>query len=227
MIFITEVNPKNARYKLTEAELDLAGYDLWYNMREGRGVLIYTQKSLHAEPVQNDSEFHEAIVISVKLRDGDRLLAGCVYRSPSSSKDDNAELNKLLNVCLKNYSHLLFTGDFNYGDINWLNWTTPQQDIEADEYKFLETCKDNFLYQHVSEPTRGRLNNQPTLLDLVLTNEEDMVEEVEHLSPLGESDHCILSFRFRCYTMAAKTTRNKYLYDKADYEKLREKLNLD
>ncbi len=228
IICVTEVNPKNARYKLTEPELSLEGYDSWCVLETGRGVIIYTKKVLNAELVSLNSIIKDAVFISVKLKDSDKLLIGCIYRSPSSSADENKQLNEMLTeACSLNYSHLLITGDLNYGKINWINWTTPGDNREAEDHKFLETCRDNYLYQHVQEPTRGRRNNEPSLLDLILTNEENMIENIKYKSPLGASDHIVLSFNFKCYALKKKTTRIRYQYDKADYEKMRQLLDID
>jgi len=42
-------------------------------------------------------------------------------------------------------------------------------------------------------PTRQRGTDTAHILDLVLTS-ENFVTEIEHLSPLGMSDHCVLQF---------------------------------
>ena len=61
------------------------------------------------------------------------------------------------------------------------------------------------------------------MLDLVFTNEADMIDEVSHSSPLGNSDHQILLFDFFCYVDWSKPTE-KYSYGKGDYDGAREKL---
>ena len=37
--------------------------------------------------------------------------------------------------------------------------------------------------------------NEPHILDLVLTNDE-IIDDIEYLSPLGKSDHAVLFFNF-------------------------------
>ena len=65
-------------------------------------------------------------------------------------------------------------GDFNLKEINWENFcTTTNEDHPAT--KFLETVRDNYLFQHVRFPTRHREGQTQSLLDLILTNEEGMV----------------------------------------------------
>ena len=54
------------------------------------------------------------------------------------------------------------------------------------------------MHQHVKEPTRGRGTNNPYLLDLVMTNEEGMIDFINHEAPLGKSDHSLLNTKFKC-----------------------------
>ena len=43
------------------------------------------------------------------------------------------------------------------------------------------------------------MSQEQSKLDLIITNEEGMIEDMEYLSPLGKSDHMILMFNFRTY----------------------------
>ena len=76
-----------------------------------------------------------------------------------------------------NPSHTLIMGDFNLGEINWRinNSHTNESDIAS---QFLECIRDCFLYQHVKENTRYGAGSEPSLLDLLLTNEENMKNSV-------------------------------------------------
>ena len=58
---------------------------------------------------------------------------------------------------------------------------------------------DSFFHQHVTIPTHSRYNQDPSILDLILTNEEGMASSFSHMCPLGKSDHSILTFNFHCY----------------------------
>jgi len=77
-------------------------------------------------------------------------------------------------------------GDFNHPDISWEDHTARQ----AQSRRFLQSIDDNFLMQVVEEPTR-----KGTLLDLLLTNKEGLVEDVKTGGRLGCSDHEIVEFR--------------------------------
>ena len=65
--------------------------------------------------------------------------------------------------------------------------------------QFLECIKDCFLFQHVREPLRYRSQNVPSILDLILTNEENMVSKLQYKPGLGKSDHLVLEFTYNCY----------------------------
>ena len=113
-------------------------------------------------------------------------------------------------------------GGFNYKHINWETWSTSKSK-DSEEEKFLEALKDSFLFQHVTQPTRHRGSDEPSILDLVLTNEEMQISNIEYESPLGKSDHSSLIFDFHCYTETKKLTES-YNYNKADFDAMRSDL---
>ena len=77
-------------------------------------------------------------------------------------------------------------GDFNFPEINWVN-NEVSTNINSDQYKFYECIQDNFLFssQHICSLTRFRCCQNSNLLDLVFTNEEDIITD----TPVGKSDH--------------------------------------
>ena len=233
IIAICEVKPKNWKNERLIQDYAIQGYSEPHQTnalnRVGRGIIILTHESIKdlVVDVQIASEFQEACMIEIKLKGNDVLLFGCLYRSPTStpsSGKNNAELNRLLKetVTNKKYTHICIVGDFNYKDINWENWSTPHDDIKEDE-KFLEALRDTFLFQHVDEPTRARGTDEPSLIDLILTNEEEQVSNITYLAPLGRSDHSVLSFTFDCY-FEPEAAAERYNYHKADYEGMKRHL---
>jgi len=60
---------------------------------------------------------------------------------------------------------------------------------------FLSCLRNNFLIQHVTEPTCFRASDEPNrpTLDLILSDEH-FISNLEYLSPVGKSDHVVLSF---------------------------------
>ncbi|CAC5393388.1 unnamed protein product [Mytilus coruscus] len=69
-------------------------------------------------------------------------------------------------------------GDFNYPDIDWENWNTKGERSNNNENRFLESLQDNFLCQHTTKQIRWRGADTPHTLDLVITNEEEMISMI-------------------------------------------------
>ena len=73
----------------------------------------------------------------------------------------------------------------------------------------------------------GRASNKPSLIDLVLTNEEGMVSDTEIFRPLGKGDHSCITFWFNCYLETQNKSFEKFLYDKGNYDAIKQDLNID
>ena len=231
IVAISEVKPKNYSKSRTLQDYDIPGYTLHpVNLENeiGRGIAVFTHESINKSviQIQLQSTFVEACLLEIRLRGGDILLFGCVYRSPtasSNSEQNNENLNKLLKtIATKDYSHRCIVGDFNYRDINWNNWTTPHGP-QSKESMFIETVRDCYLHQHINESTRIRGNDDPSTLDLVFTDEETQIAEISHKAPLGKSDHSVITLKFQCYLDYSKP-KKKYLHHKADWKGMEEDL---
>ena len=231
IVAVSEVKPKHSNDR-DLLDFEIPGYSLHpVNIDEttGRGIVVYTHKSLEKSTVQIKPEilFEEACLLEIKLRGGDTMIFGCLYRSPTyteKSEDNNIKLNNLLKlVTRKNYSHVCILGDLNYRDINWATHTTNHSE-ESKEAKFIEmTVRDCFLHQHVEKHTRRRGNDEPSLIDLILTDEAMQVSSITHHAPLGKSDHDVISFKFHCYLDFAKP-KQVYSYNKARFEEMKNAL---
>ena len=148
--------------------------------------LSFTRTNVEA---QTENQHREIIACEIKLSGGDKLLAVSVYRSPNSTCDNNTEINSALKkLSGMGHSHVICMGDFNYPQIDWDSYLTTGT-IEDASFLFIECVHGCYWEQHVKEPTRGRGTDKTSLLDLVLTNEEGMVQELDIEAPLGASDH--------------------------------------
>ena len=147
-----------------------------------RGTIIYVKTELNVSLLETEKEFEEFIAINVKNFDnaGQDLMFVNMYRKPCSLSENNDKLNVLINYVASICSNqkLLIVGDFNYPHINW-------QDFSAEnevEEKFIEVLQDNFMLQNVDFPTRARGQDNPHVLDLVLTN-DDFINDIDMLAP--------------------------------------------
>ncbi len=109
-------------------------------------------------------------------------------------------------------------GDFNFPGIYWEDQSSVGS---KQEQNFLESFRDWFLWQHCTQPTRFRAQQNENILDLVMTNEQGMVDKIQYNEPIGKSDHLVLNWEYRCYTLRGGTEQMKYLYSKADYSGMR------
>jgi len=96
--------------------------------------------------------------------------------------------------------------------------------MNSDE-KLIDVLQKNGLHQHITILTRQRGDDKPHVLDLVITS-GDIVSTLEYWSPLGKSDHWIISFE--CQVDVPKVTRSsRFNYQKGEFDELRAFLNRD
>ena len=230
IIGIAEVKPKHHRYAPNVAAYNIDDYVTFHkNVSNdiGRGVILYVHKSLEPDEVCIQCDFEEFVCAEINLQKGDKLLACVIYRSDSGTENNNSNLDKLMvKLAEMKHSHKLIMGDFNYRNIDWGSWTSSSPDNSSD-HKFIESVRDSYLYQHILEPTRSRVGQKPSSIDLVFSNENEMINTVQYHSPLGKSDHCVLEFDFYCYTSHESNTKQRFIYDKGDYHKMKHYLARD
>ena len=104
-------------------------------------------------------------------------------------------------------------GDFNHGNIKW----DSQQSTE--DQKLVCLVQDNFLTQHVLEPTRAA-----RVLDIVLSSQKEFVDNVVIQEPLGSSDHNQLHFNIKSDKTKVKHCRRDFR--RGNYEEIRKSLAL-
>ena len=144
-------------------------------------------------------------------------MIGVIYRSPASTTEDDDFLsNLLLRLPSLNYTHCLIAGDFNAPQVNWIDKSAPNSGFDA---LIFSTLSSIGYHQHSSHPTRFRHGQRPSLLDLVLTNERPMIDDLNLLAPLGKSDHIVLSWDLLCYWTSTSLPRTPRLaLHRGDYK---------
>ncbi|CAM1307199.1 ARSA (predicted) [Pycnogonum litorale] len=224
IIGITEVKPKNSRFKVEKCELEIEGYELFERLsEEGRGMALYVRQELKPSPIDTMSKFGEHVFVECKQNEKDILTIGLLYRSPSSTCENDKRLNELImKAADMTYSHLLLLGDFNYPQINWRQERCTSGPTHP-ATSFFKTTQDAYLIQHQMEPTRCREGEKANTVDLIFTNRNDMINEITTTAGLGKSDHhtIIVNFTFE-HEVPRQTTRHNFR--KTNMEKLREEL---
>ena len=105
--------------------------------------------------------------------------------------------------------------DFNHGNINW----DTLQSTGVEDQQLLCPVQDNFLTQHVLEPTRAT-----KALDIVLSSQKELIDNVEIKEPLGSSDHNQLHFNIKSEKTKVKQCRRDFR--KGNYKEIRKSLAL-
>jgi len=232
VVLVNEVKHKGlAACEESDYNLDMPEYEPVYNNIEnstGRGQLIMYKKGI-AKQVYMKTAFSEGLFIELKLRNKDRAIIALVYRSESEGEAMSQKLIELIEeITTQGYSHIAIIGDFNYRTINW---ETMSSSASGNQHKidtrFIDCIQDSYLVQHIDEPTRWRGADQPSLIDLVITNEENMISNLEYHAPLGRSDHAVITMKLNCYVESNIEMVTRKKYHLADYNSMRENLKTE
>ena len=231
IILLTEVIPKAQTNPLTTTTLSLPNYNMYLNFDPGslnlgrsgcRGICIFVRSKWPAtEVVFPSCPFREHLWISIPLQGSDQLLVGCIYRSPSASPNPSTEnlVELLKTVTHRSYSHILVAGDINIPQIDWTASFSYAPDGHH-SHKFIEGIQECGLTQHVTRATRYRKGERPSTLDIILTNEEGLVQNLDYLPPIGNSDHIVLEFDLVCYAQMGKSHKVRLNFSKGKFQLL-------
>ena len=179
-------------------------------------MLFYIQKDIDYKEINNESGFEELQVHNLLLTKREVVLAS-TCRSPSSTPENNYNLNNFLRSIKSTRSTYIVLGDMNYRDIDWQNNST-NHDENSKEHQFIEAVRDSHLDQHIDRPTRVTKNNQPSLLDLMLADKNLEPTSIEYISPLGKGDHTLIQASFDLWT--TKRCKERLHHNKGSYVEL-------
>ena len=98
-------------------------------------------------------------------------------------------------------------GDFNHPDIGWISL-----DSSNESAKFLLLVQNCFLTQHVLKPTRG-----DNVLDLILSSNKELVDNVTVVEPLETSDHSQIHFNLTVKTGSRYSKQRKIFLKRCYY----------
>ena len=208
-----------ANNDITDAELGLEGYAMFRKDRMGRrggGVLLYTKDTIQGYKVQLQEEADSNEAIWGKLITGHTTVTiGVVYRCPNITKQNNEKIHNAISEVSK--GDCIIMGEFNHGNIKW----DSLQSTGVEDQRFLCLVQDNFLTQHVLEPTRAA-----RVLYIVLSSQKEFVDNVVIQEPLGSSDHNQLHFNINIKSDKTKVKQCRRDFRKGNYKKIRKSLAL-
>ena len=118
------------------------------------------------------------------------FVLSCVYRSSSSSTDDDKILVDFIMNVSNTYEKSFIFGDFNMSDISWpLN---TSQSHNAFFQLLVELLINSHLNQLVLKATRYTPNQTHSPFDLIISSDDNSLVNLVYLTPIGKSDHVTL-----------------------------------
>ena len=196
VICLNEILPKSAKEKETYHNFQIPHYTKFQPPVEksNRGTATFIHESIdaQAEDGLNSYPCFDTIWCVLNIK-GEKILIGNVYRNCNNPFEDNYSLNDCISDACDRYrmEDIFILGDFNYKNIDWTNMSTSHLSNHHSSV-FLDTVKNNFLHQMITDWTRQRGNDHPSLLYLAFTNNPGCISAVRHFPPIGKSDHDVL-----------------------------------
>ena len=128
----------------------------------------------------NANAYEDAVWCQVSANQCTTILFGIIYRSPSSSAENNAKLISMLQrISAVKSTCKIIAGDFKDPSIDWDSLIYTQI-----HDAFVETILDLHLTQIVLKNTR-----EDAILDLIFSSDPEVFLNVDIIEPLRSSDH--------------------------------------
>ena len=150
-----------------------------------------------------------------------------LYRSPNSNNHELLfdHLSKSIEtITLQSpRSEIILLGDFNIHNSDWLSYSSNVTNPAGREAEAFAIVND--LTQVISEPSRfpDRAGDKANTFDLFLTSNPSIYSPLTVSSPLGNSDHCLITLRhdFLPHLDRPFAPQRVFHYSKAEWNSFR------
>ena len=224
MIFITETW---LQLKHLDELITIQGYSLFRSDRlvqRGGGVLIYLLddifSNLKVSVIPSNLPDLESIFLHISSSNFS-LLVACIYRCPDSSFQVDGLLFPFLSSLFLQYENIVIAGDFNFPNMIW-----PFSNIVYSNQSY-QLLSDFISHSHaeqlITKPTRYRIGQNPSTLDLVFASDSNLITNIQYMAPLGKSDHVVLKFNIQVIPITQNKKSTRYI-TYINYDKLNNKL---
>lgn len=168
----------------------------------GGGTCIFVRSTLSTSIVTFDIIPHEFnLCITVSLKHNKRLLAGVIYRPPSSSTDFDDNLSLLFDkISAFDADMKIIGGDFN---LPLLSWSPPSGPARYEN--LIASIDIAGFQQHIDFPTRN-----DNILDLLFSKGCSPCI-ISQLPPISSSDHVIVYAEFALSTVQSVKNCSPFL----------------
>ncbi|XP_018497187.1 uncharacterized protein LOC108865037 [Galendromus occidentalis] len=194
--------------------------------KPGGGVCILVCKTLSCCPIEI---FGDGEVCACDLFTPSRQLRLISFYYPPWTESVADGIHRIssfiseLESLLSNDATVICCGDMNLPLIDWISFTCPassDSSTRSREELFRDFVSFYGLSQVVSAPTHRSGN----IIDLVLTNDEDILGDIAVLPAPIKSDHYLLSFKLTLTTSNASSLRQSFDFKKGDYDAITDHL---
>ena len=217
---------------VSDGEISIPGFSLIrQDSSRGRagGVIVYFDASLPPPVILTTDPIPlvDSLWIKFQLSEAATLLLGVVYRPPQCTAIESQTMVNQMRVLAETcpFTHLLITGDFNAPSVDWQRASSSDESFGQ---QLVNLLSEKSWMQHVTLPTRFRLGQAPSLLDLVITNEVSQIDLVHQLSPLGKSDHVTLLFDFYVHwNFPVEHTQEVRSFKRTNFDEIRNFLDMN
>ena len=194
---------------------------------------MLTREGLKTKRINTESNIVEMVAIEVEINN-EKIIIATLYMPPHTRTWDTEDYKELTNHTIRSLENLvnmttnkniglILTGDFN-SNIDWNELETTQNAYQWSR-NLLNFAIEHCLHQNVTENTRVRGMENPSLLDLVFTKNSDDIKEILYRAPIGKSDHAVLEMNFitkeEIQSKGLTYNGKKFNYVKGDYNGLR------
>ena len=195
---IIALTESHLRGEIRDAEVSIDGFSLIRADRSdgyrGGGVVMYIKESLVGELRTLALGSNDRCEWIAVLLEQHNIVVVCIYRPPSCPTQKFESVLQLISNELANIGPpnptILMCGDYNLPMINWVEQGTISGgtlDLQDQARKLKDFAHENFLEQLVQTGTR-----QQNILDLVFTNNADLVNEIA-IHDTVISDHRLMT----------------------------------
>ena len=196
------------------AEYKLPGFSIFSCERTNRiggGVILYVRSTLNPIAVKTETVTNvDQVYIEIKGK-SNKVIIGLIYRPPGQ----HIEVDHALSESIFESScrcEAVIMGDFNLPVARWGDQYNSH--TGSDLYTNL---LESDLHQHVNKPTR-----ENSILDLILTTTENLVNTVNVGPIFSTSDHRIITFNVKVKENEVKVSKEKVPdFRRANFARLR------
>ena len=180
--------------------------------RTGGGVAFFIKNTLRSYRVEFSDKFGdlETCLVAV-VHNKHKLFLGAVYKPSVTDTHLLKPLRDFLKYVSKKSGKHIILGDFNLPDVNWAALSAPNGGRQFD---FMQSFVKLGFSQVVTQPTRG--NNT---LDLIFSNDQNLIFNVTVNTPFNTSDHRIISANISVPAVLA-TPRYRNLWHSGNYSEI-------